>query len=158
MDGKQHQLNKYIAWLRHTYTNYDKYLGIMYDELGNQTELRKYVNNLLWRVMTDQLDAEKTLAQIKHLIKIANKKSPQKPVRKSKVSDAKRDRRKRNKQARKARENDIRWGKAVAKHNRKLEQEEEQIHQQYVQIMLSKIGLAKVQIRKKLLPRPTDVI
>lgn len=156
--GKAKDLSQYIAWLRHKYTNYDKYLRIMYDELGNQTELRKYVNQLLYEVMIDRADAKKTLSQIKHLIKQAGYIPPPQPTqktlnKKAKILESKRARRRRNKARRQERDANKGWEKAINKYNKQLEKQEQKIRMQYEQIMLYKIGLSWLQLSKKLLPK-----
>lgn len=55
-DSYEFWLNKQIAKMRHTETNYDKHLGLMYDADGNQTDLRKHVNNILYKIATGELD------------------------------------------------------------------------------------------------------
>lgn len=156
--GKAKDLSQYIAWLRHNYTNYDKYLRIMYDEFGEQTDIRKYVNSILYRVMTNQLDAEEALQNIRHIIKIAGYQPPPKPTqktlnKKAQILENKRARRRRNKARRQERDANKGWEKAINKYNKQLEKQEQKIRMQYEQIMLYKIGLSWLQLSKKLLPK-----
>ena len=48
-------LNRKIAKLRHCHTIYNKHLDLMYDADGNQTELRRTVNRLLYKIATGEL-------------------------------------------------------------------------------------------------------
>ena len=48
-------LNKKIAKLRHCHTIYNKNLDLMYDVDGNQTELRRIVNRILYKIATGEL-------------------------------------------------------------------------------------------------------
>ena len=48
-------LNRKIAKLRHCHTIYNKNLDLMYDADGNQTELRRTVNRLLYKIATGEL-------------------------------------------------------------------------------------------------------
>lgn len=156
--GKSAQLSKYIAWLRHNHTNYDKYLRIMYDDNGKQTEMRRYINEILYRVMTDKIDATEALQNIRHIIKVAGYKEPPKPTEKTLskralILENKRARRRRNKAKREERKADDGFNKAIKKHNNIIDGEERKIHKQYVQVMLYQIGLSNYQLRKKLLPQ-----
>ena len=155
---KDLELSRYIAWLRHNYTNYDKYLRIMYDEFGEQTDIRKYVNSILYRVMKNQLDANTALQSIRHFIKVAGYQPPPKPKQKTLDKKAlalenKRERRRRNKARRTERKNDEKWANAIKQHNKTIEKQERKIRLQYEQIMLYKIGMSKLQLSKKLLPK-----
>lgn len=49
-------LAKKVAKMRHQRTRYDKHLDLMYDENGNQTELRHRINNILARIIRGELD------------------------------------------------------------------------------------------------------
>lgn len=152
--GKAKDLSQYIAWLRHKYTNYDKYLRIMYDESGNQTELRKYVNRLLYEVMMDRADAKKTLAQIKHLIKQAGYIPPPQPNEKTLGKLALKRAKRREKEERLRNNQAIRaWFKGIENRNRQIEAQEDLIHRQYIQICLHKIGMSNYDLRKKMLPK-----
>lgn len=64
------ELRKRIAKLRHTATPYDKHLRLMYDEEGNQTDLRKEINRIISKVARGEL-SEKYLHAIKGEIKYA---------------------------------------------------------------------------------------
>ena len=70
VDSYEFWLNKQIAKMRHTETNYDKHLDLMYDSNGNQTELRKHVNNVLYKVVVGELD-KRYLGGVKSEIKLA---------------------------------------------------------------------------------------
>ena len=50
------ELRKRIAKLRHTATPYDKHLRLMYDEEGNQTDLRKEINRIISKVVRAKLN------------------------------------------------------------------------------------------------------
>lgn len=155
---KDLELSRYIAWLRHKHTNYDKYLRIMYDEFGEQTDIRKYVNSILYRVMKNQMDANTALQSIRHFIKVAGYQPPPKPKQKTLDKKAlalenKRERRRRNKARRTERDNNKGWEKAIDRYNKQLEKQERKIRLQYEQIMLYKIGMSKLQLSKKLLPK-----
>lgn len=66
-------LNKKIAKLRHTETNYDKHLDLMYDNDGNQTDLRKHINNVLYKIAVGELN-KNYLVGIKSEIKYEKRK------------------------------------------------------------------------------------
>lgn len=152
--GKAKDLSQYIAWLRHKYTNYDKYLRIMYDESGNQTELRKYINRLLYEVMMNRADAKKTLSQIKHLIKQAGYIPPPPPSEKTLGRLALKRQKRREKEERLQNNRAVRaWFAGIENRNRQIERQEELIHLKYVQIMLHKIGMSNYDLQKKLLPK-----
>ena len=156
--GKSAELSKYIAWLRHNFTNYDKYLRIMYDNDDKQTDVRKYINNILYRISMNQLDAEAALAGLRHFIKCAGYQPPPKQKRVKQSVLNKKERRRKNKAKRTQKKNDEGWAKAINKYNKKIEKEEDKIHKQYIQVMLYQIGLSNIQLSKKTLPKPQDMV
>lgn len=66
-------LNRKIARLRHCHTIYNKNLDLMYDADGNQTELRRTINRLLYKIATGEL-GKSYLAGINSEIKYAKQK------------------------------------------------------------------------------------
>jgi len=69
-------LNKKIAKLRHCHTIYNNNLDLMYDENGNQTELRKEINKILYKIASGELGSS-YLAGVNSEIKYAKKKKKQ---------------------------------------------------------------------------------
>ena len=148
------KLRKYVNWLRHKHTNYEKYMSKMYDEDGNQTELRKYLNQLLERIAKDGLNGKETLAKINGMIKRAGYKAPPPPSEKTLGKLALRRQKRREKEERLRNNRAIRaWAAGIKNLNRQIERQEELIHLKYVQIMLHKIGMSNYDLRKKLLPK-----
>ena len=148
------KLRKYVNWLRHKHTNYEKYMSKMYDEDGNQTELRKYLNQLLERIAKDGLNGKETLAKINGMIKRAGYKAPPPPSKKTLGRLALKRQKRREKEERLRNNRAIRaWAAGIENRNRQIERQEELIHLKYVQIMLHKIGMSNYDLRKKLLPK-----
>lgn len=148
------KLRKYVNWLRHKHTNYEKYMSKMYDEDGNQTELREYLNQLLERIAKDGLNGKETLAKINGMIKRAGHKAPPPPSKKTLGKLELRRQKRREKEERLRNNRAIRaWAAGIKNRNRQIERQEELIHLKYVQIMLHKIGMSNYDLRKKLLPK-----
>ena len=148
------KLRKYVNWLRHKHTNYEKYMSMMYDEDGNQTELRKYLNQLLERIAKDGLNGKETLAKINGMIKRAGYKAPPPPSKKTLSKKALKRQKRREKEERLRNNRAIRaWSAGIENWNRQIERQEELVHLKYVQIMLHKIGMSNYDLRKKLLPK-----
>lgn len=148
------KLRKYVNWLRHKHTNYEKYMSKMYDEDGNQTELREYLNQLLERIAKDGLNGKETLAKINGLIKRAGYKAPPPPSKKTLGKLELKRQKRREKEERLRNNRAIRaWVAGIKNLNRQIERQEELIHLKYVQIMLHKIGMSNYDLRKKLLPK-----
>ena len=55
MINKNYEFAKDVAFYRHTQTIYNKNLDLMYDENGNQTELRKRLNYIIAKVNRGEL-------------------------------------------------------------------------------------------------------
>lgn len=143
-----------VNWLRHNKTSYDKHWHLMFDADGNETPLRKYINEILKRAVENKTYADSAVLRVNGVIKMAEKVRKQVIASaKAKNSEAKRARRRRAKQSRQIRKDNEKWAKGIRKYNEKIEAEENKIHLLYRQIMLSKVGLADVQLRKKLLPK-----
>jgi len=66
-------LNKKIAKLRHCHTTYNQNIKLMYDENGNQTELRKEINHILYKIATGEFGTS-YLAGVNSEIKYAKNK------------------------------------------------------------------------------------
>ena len=148
------KLRKYVNWLRHKHTNYEKYMSKMYDEDGNQTELRKYLNQLLERIAKDGLNGKERLAKINGMIKRAGYKAPPPPSKKTLSKKGLKRERRREQAERWRHTGAIRaWSAGIENWNRQIERQEELVHLKYVQIMLHKIGMSNYDLRKKLLPK-----
>ena len=148
------KLRRYVNWLRHEHTNYDKYISKMYDEDGNQTELRKYLNQVLERIAKDGLNGNETLAKINGMIKRAGYKAPPPPSEKTLGRLALKRQKRREKKERLRNNQDVRaWFAGIENWNRQIEKDEELIHLKYVQIMLHKIGMSNYDLQKKLLSK-----
>lgn len=148
------KLRKYVNWLRHKHTNYEKYMSKMYDVDGNQTELRKYLNQLLERIAKDGLNGKETLVKINGMIKRAGYKAPPPPSKKTLSKKELKRQKRREKEERLRNNRAIRaWSAGIENWNRQIERQEELIHLKYVQIMLHKIGMSNYDLRKKLLPK-----
>lgn len=86
----QIRLNKKVAKLRHCHTTYNRNLDIMYDETGKPTELRKEINNLLFKIATGELDpsylsgVNSEIKYIKNKVKKDKKKEEKTSKKKSK--------------------------------------------------------------------------
>lgn len=84
----QIHLNKKVARLRHCNTTYNRNLDIMYDETGKPTELRKEINNLLFKIATGELDPS-YLSGINSEIKYVKNKVKKDKKKEEKVSKKK---------------------------------------------------------------------
>ncbi|MBP5789196.1 MAG: hypothetical protein J6W29_03070 [Neisseriaceae bacterium] len=137
VDSYEFWLNKQIAKMRHTETNYDKHLDLMYDSNGNQTELRKHVNNVLYKVVVGELD-KRYLGGVKSEIKLAQQ-AEEKKKRLEKIA---------NKKSRKGKNfpSIEKQMEALARGLKRLENNEENRNKQ---VWLSAIGMWKPQIQMK---------
>ena len=81
-------LNRKIAKLRHRHTIYNNNLDLMYDADGNQTELRRTINRLLYKIATGELGTS-YLAGVNAEIKYAKQQA--KGVTKHKKKKAKKE-------------------------------------------------------------------
>ena len=78
-------LAKKVAKMRHERTRYDKHLDLMYDEDGNQTELRHRINNILARIIQGELDKSFLVGVRSEIIEATRQKlKQQKLAKKSK--------------------------------------------------------------------------
>ena len=151
------ELRKRIARLRHTATPYDKHLRLMYDEEGNQTDLRKEINRIISKVARGEL-SEKYLHAIKGEIKYALWKE-KKTARENKYENGSaKTRQTKNKKAN-AHERKFfeRYKEYFAEQEAAQELYEKRIHEQYKAIMLKFIGLNHRDMLKfvrKALPAP----
>jgi len=59
-----------VARLRHTKTNYDKHIDLMYDADGNPTQLRRHVNSVLGKIVKGEL-SKKYIGGLRSEIKLA---------------------------------------------------------------------------------------
>lgn len=151
-------LSKYIAFLRHNFTNYDKYLSLMYDEEGNQTEFRKYVNRVLFEISTDVRDADTAFKSLRHIIKQRQKDINILNAPKPKPKPFKPDERKKGR-VKDVEKNRVKFVNSVLKFQKAQEKreeekrlrEEEQVHQAYKNMVLSFIGLDNKTLKRKLL-------
>ena len=56
--------------MRHTKTNYDKHIDLMYDADGNPTQLRRHVNSVLGKIVKGEL-SKKYIGGLRSEIKLA---------------------------------------------------------------------------------------
>ncbi len=128
-------LNKKIAKLRHCHTIYNKNLDLMYDADGNQTELRRTINRLLYKIATGELGTS-YLAGVNSEIKYA----------KEKLKKEERLRLGIGKRHKKKKEPSVEEQKAALLRGLKnLEKQQENHHRQ---VCLSKIGMMKTQLQQ----------
>ena len=135
-------LNRKIAKLRHCHTIYNKNLDLMYDANGNQTELRKTINRLLYKIATGELGTS-YLAGVNSEIKYVKEKL--KKEEKLRLGIGKRHKKKKEPSI-------AEQQAALLRGIRNLEKQQENHHRQ---VCLSKIGMLKSQIQqsyKKALP------
>lgn len=66
-------LKQKIAKLRHVHTVYNKHVDLMYNDDGSQTELRKTVNHLLYKIASGEL-TKSYLSGVNSEIKFAQQK------------------------------------------------------------------------------------
>ncbi len=135
-----------VARMRHNSLNYDKNLDLMYDEDGQQTDLREYINKVLSEVAIGKRDY-KDVIKLRASINNARKNKNIEQSSKNRIKKIK------NKQPKlqndeKSLNNLL---KGAQKYNKKIENREEKIHRQYVQVMLHKIGLSNKQLSVKLI-------
>ena len=135
-------LNRKIAKLRHCHTIYNKNLDLMYDANGNQTDLRKTINRLLYKIATGELGTS-YLAGVNSEIKYVKEKL--KKEEKLRLGIGKRHKKKKEPSI-------AEQQAALLRGIRNLEKQQENHHRQ---VCLSKIGMLKSQIQqsyKKALP------
>lgn len=135
-------LNRKIAKLRHCHTIYNKNLDLMYDADGNQTELRKTINRLLYKIATGELGTS-YLAGVNSEIKYVKEKL--KKEEKLRLGIGKRHKKKKEPSI-------AEQQAALLRGIKNLEKQQENHHRQ---VCLSKIGMLKSQIQqsyKKALP------
>jgi len=135
-------LNRKIAKLRHCHTIYNKNLDLMYDANGNQTELRKTINRLLYKIATGELGTS-YLAGVNTEIKYLKEKL--KKEEKLRLGIGKRHKKKKEPSI-------AEQQAALLRGIKNLEKQQENHHRQ---VCLSKIGMLKSQIQqsyKKALP------
>ena len=135
-------LNRKIAKLRHCHTIYNKNLDLMYDANGNQTELRKTINRLLYKIATGEL-VTSYLAGVNSEIKYVKEKL--KKEEKLRLGIGKRHKKKKEPSI-------AEQQAALLRGIKNLEKQQENHHRQ---VCLSKIGMLKSQIQqsyKKALP------
>ena len=150
---KNKELSRYIAFLRHNFTNYDDYVSLMYDENGRQTEFRKYVNRVLYEISMNMRDADSAFRSLRHTIKQKQKDMNilrcRKKVRGFKPDETKKGRIKHVEKNRK------KFVSSVLKFQEEKEkrerEEEERVHKLYRDIMLSFVGLDSKSLKKKLI-------
>lgn len=135
-------LNRKIAKLRHCHTIYNKNLDLMYDANGNQTELRRTINRLLYKIATGELGTS-YLAGVNSEIKYVKEKL--KKEEKLRLGIGKRHKKKKEPSVEEQQA-------ALLRGLKNLEKQQENHHRQ---VCLSKIGMLKSQIQqtyKKALP------
>lgn len=135
-------LNRKIAKLRHCHTIYNKNLDLMYDANGNQTELRRTINRLLYKIATGELGTS-YLAGVNSEIKYVKEKL--KKEEKLRLGIGKRHKKKKEPSI-------AEQQAALLRGIKNLEKQQENHHRQ---VCLSKIGMLKSQIQqtyKKALP------
>lgn len=128
-------LNKKIAKLRHCHTIYDNNLDLMYDANGKQTELRKEINRLLYKIATGELGTS-YLAGVNSEIKYVKEKI--KKEEKLRLGIGKRHKKKKEPSIKEQQE-------ALLRGLKNLEKQEENHHRQ---VCLSKIGMLKTQLQQ----------
>ena len=132
-------LNRKIAKLRHCHTIYNKNLDLMYDADGNQTELRRTINRLLYKIATGELGTS-YLAGVNAEIKYAKQQAE---------GEAKKTKKKKQKKEPSAEKQLAMLWKGVNKMQTKIQ--ENQNKQRY----LGGIGMLKCQLQmyaRKALP------
>ena len=135
-------LNRKIAKLRHCHTIYNKNLDLMYDANGNQTELRRTINRLLYKIAIGELGTS-YLAGVNSEIKYVKEKL--KKEEKLRLGIGKRHKKKKEPSI-------AEQQAALLRGIKNLEKQQENHHRQ---VCLSKIGMLKSQIQqtyKKALP------
>ena len=136
-------LNKKIAKLRHCHTIYNKNLDLMYDEDGNQTELRKNINNILYKIASGEL-GKSYLSGVNSEIRYIKEKK----IKEEKLKCGISKRHKKKKEPSIAEQQAALW-KGVNKMQTKIQKNQEK--QRYLSI----IGMLKSQLQisyKKALP------
>lgn len=128
-------LNKKIAKLRHCHTIYNKNMDLMYDAEGNQTELRKEINKILYKIASGEL-GDSYLAGVNSEIKYIRDKI--KKEERLKLGIGKRHKKKKEPTVEEQ-------TSALLRGFQKLEKQEENKKQQ---LYLSKIGMLKSQIQQ----------
>lgn len=128
-------LNKKIAKLRHCHTIYNNNLDLMYDANGKQTELRKEINRLLYKIATGELGTS-YLAGVNSEIKYAKEKIKKEKTLKLGIG----------KRHKKKKEPTIEEQQAALLRGLKnLEKQQDNHHRQ---VCLSKIGMLKTQLQQ----------
>lgn len=128
-------LNKKIAKLRHCHTIYNNNLDLMYDANGKQTELRKEINRLLYKIATGELGTS-YLAGVNSEIKYAKEKI--KKEKKLKLGIGKRHKKKKEPTIEEQQA-------ALLRGLKNLEKQQDNHHRQ---VCLSKIGMLKTQLQQ----------
>lgn len=128
-------LNKKIAKLRHCHTTYNKNMDLMYDENGNQTELRKEVNKILYKIASGELGTS-YLSGVNSEIKYTREKI--KKEEKLKLGIGKRHKKKKEPSI-------AEQQAALLRGLKNLEKQQENHHRQ---VCLSKIGMLKTQLQQ----------
>ena len=128
-------LNKKIAKLRHCHTIYNKNMDLMYDTEGNQTELRKEINKILYKIAAGEL-GNSYLAGVNSEIKYIRDKI--KKEERLKLGVGKRHKKKKEPTVEEQ-------TSALLRGFQRLEKQEENKKQQ---LYLSKIGMLKSQIQQ----------
>ena len=128
-------LNRKIAKLRHCHTIYNKHLDLMYDADGNQTELRKEINKILYKIAAGEL-GKSYLAGVNSEIKYAREKL--KKEEKLRLGVGKRHKKKK--------EPSIEEQQATLLRGFQKLEKQEQNHKN--QLYLSQIGMLKTQIQQ----------
>lgn len=128
-------LNKKIAKLRHCYTIYNNNLDLMYDANGKQTELRKEINRLLYKIATGELGTS-YLVGVNSEIKYAKEKI--KKEEKLKLGIGKRHKKKKEPSI-------AEQQAALLRGLKNLEKQQDNHHRQ---VCLAKIGMLKTQLQQ----------
>jgi len=128
-------LNKKIAKLRHCHTIYNNNLDLMYDANGKQTELRKEINRLLYKIATGELGTS-YLAGVNSEIKYAKEKI--KKEEKLKLGIGKRHKKKKEPSI-------AEQQAALLRGVKNLEKQQDNHHRQ---VCLAKIGMLKTQLQQ----------
>lgn len=128
-------LNRKIAKLRHRHTIYNNNLDLMYDADGKQTELRREINHLLYKIATGELGTS-YLAGVNSEIKYAKEKL--KKEERLKLGAGKRHKKKKEPTVEEQQA-------ALLRGLKNLEKQQENHHRQ---VCLSKIGMMKTQLQQ----------
>ena len=128
-------LNKKIAKLRHCHTIYNNNLDLMYDANGKQTELRKEINRLLYKIATGELGTS-YLVGVNSEIKYAKEKI--KKEEKLKLGIGKRHKKKKEPSV-------AEQQAALLRGVKNLEKQQDNHHRQ---VCLAKIGMLKTQLQQ----------